>query len=719
MLQRTMLLLVVFATIALLHAGNIALVQQNRGGVELKWTLQNVQIQTAGEYTVVEFDGGCGLYAVGRANLPSQQTFVEIPLDSTPLIRVTPVVVEKVMVQKPVVPAQEPEIDTVGAEKILRRDLIIDREFYQSRTMFPGNVAEVAYQGIMRGRNLVLLRINPIQYIPQTGELFIYKECTINVDFIGGIRSIAETDTAMDPIASALVLNYAPGKVTREDGSVDYLIITVSALSQIADEFAAWKSQKGLVTKVEIVANNPSVGTMKELIRKYYPGLKYVLILADHPQIALPLTAGRHPLGTERCQQLGLPDGTVPSDLYYACLEGTDYYPDIYIGRVPANTVPEAQILIGKIIDYQSKPVRGDWLKRFLLCGEFQYQSAATNTAERLFCETAFTIWNSLKTKYEFPSKTIGAGSSGLGHAEYFFRKSVDENDPTKPGTYRAKIRDAEEPVVKCKMPAEWYPNIVSDATAKANTLAYWRDGVFLVQHRDHGGETGWGKPSVNATDVANLSNGKMQPILFSVNCLTGAMDYSKDCFVEAALKNPNGGAASAIGSTRVSYSWWNDRLCDGFYTCLYGTKIYDCLDKDVIIPDKPPLSRKLGIVLNFGKMYLARNYPSNPWGTSYDYTEIEFYLFHCIGDPEMDIWVGPLTDLDVQINDGQIQVLDQAQRTPITAAQVCIYGENTQIVVQTDEKGQCSIPSGLKGNFTVTITGDQLYPYQQTLEVK
>jgi hypothetical protein len=626
--------LVCFCTFV--SANEITLLNAECNGVSFEWKLSGYQVMTVGDYTVVDMPGASGLYRVGCPNLPSKQTFIEVPMDADLVLRICEQTIVTRKVDKPVVPAQEPPIDTVGEER-LSLFFAKDAAAYTSAEPFPGNIVEVAYTGVMRGRRLALIRINPIQYVPKTGELRVYTHLVVNAEFRGATKQLGQTDAAMEPIAQGLVMNYVPAQ-RKSEGKVNFLIITVPEFETKANEYAKWKAEKGLITAVEIVGTNPAVSVVKDAIMKYYPDVAYVLILGGHNYIKLPLSAARHPLGDDRCRQLGLSDGTVPSDLYYACLEGVDYYPDIYIGRIPARNAIELDRLLGKIKTYAEQQDTSAWRNRFLLCGEFQYQTSKTNMAERLFCETAFTIWNSLKNQYTFPTRTIGTGSSGLGHATYFFRKAANPSDPTKPGTYRSKIRDTEEPIVDCQMPAEWTPNIVSDSVAKANVLAFWNEGCFLVQHRDHGGETLWGKPSLSKADVASLSNGDKQPVLFSVNCLTGAMDYSTDCFVEAALKNPNGGAAVAIGSTRISYSWWNDRLCDGFYTCMYGTGVYDCMDVGVKLPTNHPFSKKLGVILNFGKMYLALNYPSNPFGTSSDYTEIEFYLFHCIGDPEMDI---------------------------------------------------------------------------------
>ncbi len=714
-------LISVFFIAGSLYAGDIDLVESDRHGVTLDWKLDSYEVTESEKFSRVQFPGGSGLYAVGKPNIPSQQAFIEIPKDATIEIRISQMEAETVILEKPLAPAQEPVIDTIGAEELLSRNFIVNEAAYQSSEAFPSSVVEVAYQGILRGRKLALIRFNPVQYIAQSRELIVYKKLQAHIEFQGATVELAQSDALMDPIVKALVKNYQPARKTNK-AKVNTLILTVADLQENAEKLALWKNQKGLAAKVEIV-RNASESTIKDIIKAHYPDVAYVTILGDHPLIPLPKSADRHPLGSENCQILGVGDGTIPSDLYYSCLEGDDYYPDVHIGRIPANNKQEADVLMKKILDYQQKP---QWSNRFLLCGEFQYQSREHNMAERLFCETAFTIHNSLSHLYDFPKETIGTGAYGINHSAYYFRKAKDETQTDRPGTYRSKIRDSEGPVKNCQMPASWTKNIVRNYDATTNTLDYWEKGPFLVQHRDHGSYTSWGKPSVMDIDVKKLKN-EVLPILFSINCLTGGMDQSRDCFVEAALKNPQGGAAAALGSTRVSYSWWNDRLCDGFYTSLFGTEVYDCLDTGVKLPSTQAVSKKLGEVLNFGKMYLALNYPSNPWGTSYDYTETEFYLFHCIGDPEMQIWTKNPSKLDVKTtrsrNGFSVQVNAQENRE-VVEAQVCLYKEGDkegqkegeQLVLTTNAKGNCSFPSDLSGSFTLTVTGENLYPYQTTV---
>lgn len=701
-------LLLVFC-VTFTFAGEFKLENSNRGEVVITWKIDQYTITPYKDnYVLVNFPGGCGTFGDGKPQLPSQQIFVELPKGAKANIEVTVSSEEYIKLQKDVYPTQTCPNDTIG-EQSRKKAFVKDRSTYASDKLFPGKIVQIVRYGIMRGRNIALLRVNPVQYRAKTKELTIYKELKIKLNYNAKL-AIQEKDDVMDVIAQNMVLNYTPGKAKLHRG-IDYLIITHDDYISVVNELAKWEMEKGYNTKVVKLSDittlsAPSPSAIKAAIKKVYPSVKYVLLIGDSDQIPLPTSAKSKSLGGDP----ELYANQTPSDLCYALLEGADYYPDVYIGRIPANNLEEAEVMIDKILFYERTPDMGDWYKRFLLCGEFQYQYSQKNRAERLFCETAYVITKNLKGLYHFPEQTIGTGSSGLGHAEYFFRKE----------TYRHKIKD--EKGMNCKMPRTWAKNIVADSKAKANVLSFWKDGAFLVQHRDHGSNTSWGKPGLSKADVMNLNNGNKLPVLFSINCLTGSIDYSSDCFVEAALKNPNGGAVASLAASRVSYSWWNDTLCDGFYTCLFGSDIYDSMrDKANPAPGVPARSAELGIILNYGKMYLTVNYPDNPWNS--DREEIEFYLFHCFGTPDMMIRTKPpqkvVPQFPKNIGENFTLTVRNNARKAIAGAQVCFYQSGILFVGKTDKDGNITVqmPRSAKGKIKVTITGHNLYPFRGYIE--
>lgn len=76
--------------------------------------------------------------------------------------------------------------------------------------------------------------------------------------------------------------------------------------------------------------------------------------------------------------------GETATDNRYACVNGPDILPDLYIGRFPVRTPTEAQIMVQKALDYEQNPPQGGWNGRQFFvadnpdpAGNFPQQSEA------------------------------------------------------------------------------------------------------------------------------------------------------------------------------------------------------------------------------------------------------------------------------------------------------------------------------------------------------
>ena len=81
-------------------------------------------------------------------------------------------------------------------------------------------------------------------------------------------------------------------------------------------------------------------------------------------------------------------------------------------------------------------------------------------------------------------------------------------------------------------------------------------DGAFALQHRDHGGENGWGEPAVQNDHINSLTNTEDNELVFvfSINCLTGKYNWSSECFTEKFHRHTHGGQnAGALGLIAAS----------------------------------------------------------------------------------------------------------------------------------------------------------------------
>lgn len=686
-------LLLLMTLCVTINANELKIVSQDYSSMTCKWEAQGYNVVNSGNYCTIEFAKIAGHNTEhGKATLPVANFIFQIA-HNVARIEIISSESKDIQLKKQIHPLQLPYADIVGEKE---RTFLKNEIFYQSSDAFPAKNIMVKSKGIMRGRTLANIHITPVTYIPSQNTAKVYTKIEFKIVYDLFSRSSNNYDGEMDIIAQSVVTNFAPTKQRSENKGINYLILTPTLLEGPAKEFAEWKKQQGYGVEV-VVMKDPTLSDAQKTIKSYYDKhkIKYLLIFGDYGVFPMPKTDYNHPYHGKQ----------FPTDALLVCVDGDDYYPDIYHGRIPAGNLEEAEVMVDKIVGYQSNPEPGNWYNRFGMCGEYQNSSSTPDVAQRLFCETAYVIYANLKGKYEFPKlPTIGANKAPSSTSKYKFH-SGSLSYRTLKGTV---------------MPKEWQDRITDKYESGKNILAFWNEGAFLVQHRDHGNYTLWGKPSVNASDIANLKNGRKLPVLFSINCLTGGLDQSSDCLSEAAIKNPNGGAVAVFGATRVSYSGWNDNLCDGFYSCF--NEGFNTFGKSgANLDNKYPTSQKLGIILNYGKYFMMKNKGT---GT---YCKLSFHLFQCYGDPSMDIRSARPARIDAlaqrtRNNTFSISVVKQDSRMPANAL-VCLYNKETgeQFRGYTDAKGAINFDLSLAkaSTFLMTITGVNLRPIQKTVVVK
>ena len=85
---------------------------------------------------------------------------------------------------------------------------------------------------------------------------------------------------------------------------------------------------------------------------KWAPPPTYVLLVGDAEFIETN-KGQQHTFGVAAYDYINARIGT---DLDYTTLDGTDYFPDILVGRLSVHTLAETEDVINKIIDYDNNP---------------------------------------------------------------------------------------------------------------------------------------------------------------------------------------------------------------------------------------------------------------------------------------------------------------------------------------------------------------------------
>jgi len=452
---------------------------------------------------------------------------------------------------------------------------------------------------------------------------------------------------------------------------------------------AEWKHSKGFVTRVLKMSEVGSTAEdVKSAIQTAYddwtPAPSYVLLVGDHDDVPPDYYSGLKKCVTDRP---------------YACVDGSDFYPDLTLGRLTVHTADECATVVSKILVYDRDPDAGSWYDAFLSAGYFE-DDGNDGTADRWFMETSAYATAFMETNLGKTTYTAWCTNSG-SHDEYHYCAWGYSHRFAYPDPIPAEVTSRWTSALQAQ----------SDVTTAINT------GVGLVLHRDHGGTTRWGHPPYYTGDVNALTNGVKTPVVFSINCKTGSFhDGTWDCFCEAFLEKSGGGAVGIVGATRNSYSGYNDLLAHGILTCFWPS--YDPTHTDTTYPH----SWRPASALDYGKYYMLT------YKGSGSTTEGEFYMFHWFGDPEMMLRTRSPQALSVthpaSVDFAQpvdVTLTVEQDGAPLGGARATLSNADSgeHWTGLTDAAGSItfsSITLSRQDDYTVVVTAHDAVPYHGTL---
>ena len=230
--------------------------------------------------------------------------------------------------------------------------------------------------------------------------------------------------------------------------------------------------------------------------------------------------------------------GEVAADNRFVTVDGDDFLPDIIIGRLPVNSLAEAQTVVTKIVEYETKPLLGDWNGRIT-----------------------------------FISDDTDAAGNFAAHAASLQQTYVV--DPWQASSLN------------------YNPALLTEAAMQSQVRQTWQNGQGLLVYTGHSSQHQWGAERFfHLDDVANLANGARLPVLLEMTCFTGSFAQPFwDALDEALLRQPNGGAVAVWGATGLGVGTGHDALAGGFLQSLIG-------DGEVVL-GTAVLSGKIDLVTN------------------------------------------------------------------------------------------------------------------------
>jgi hypothetical protein len=547
---------------------------------------------------------------------------------------------------------QPPAITMEGVEPKLVGP---DPEIMTSDQPYPQQTAELAGQGDQRGRDIAMVTVYPLHYLPLSRRLSLVTGLDIELDY------------RFSP-SQPRSLAHLP-----QSQGFDYLIVTNSSLDSVFQRLADWKTLKGIKSVVRNInwieasyAGRDPAERLRNYLETCYPdsGLQWLLLGGDTDVVPV-----RYAFAMACSAHIEPREDSLPCDLYYSALKGdwdrngnnlfgevadsVDLFPDVYVGRAPVSTPDEARVFVNKVLTYEQNPPL-DYENTALFCGEVLWQNPYTD--------------------------------QGIA------KNWID--DQYVPQRFK--------PVHKLYQ---------SQGTENLDTvIAELNQGRNFFNHDGHGGYNamsvgGW--PNyLYRENMDSLTNAPRYGICYSIGCWTTAFDL--DAVAEHFVRAPNGGGVAFIGNS--SYGWgapgnprfgYSDRFDAEFYHQVFTDSVTEigkalALDRVHFIPYSGEAN-----------VYRWHQYQINLLGDP----EMPIWTdtpHHLVLDLPSQVPVGPTVV--------RVTVRDSATGCPVPNALVCAWHDD-YATGRTDISGCVSLNLTLatSGNLLVTATALN-YLYHQGL---
>lgn len=552
---------------------------------------------------------------------------------------------------------------------------------------YPALPAGYGAPALWHGVRVVPLDLMPFRWEAASGELTVYTRLLVRLGHQGDDRrNLRESGRPRSALARQFVLPELqnPGLLEEtlrldplsEHSLGRYLVIIPDAGVGYLDPWVQWKRQMGYEVTVVLrstIGANPNMAAIKNVVAQEYTtnGLDYLLLVGDYdatPQLyniaANTVQGGNYAESTW--------GGDIVSDHEYTLLEGTDYFPEILVGRLSVDSHQQLTTLVTKLVGYEKTPPinsADNWYRDALMI--FDVALAGSRR------ETKLAVRDML---YE-----DGYADIDTVHNDY-------------------------------------YGNNLSPAIV----TNYVNQGVGIVNYRGYGHRYQWVGPEFGVSQIMNdLTNFNAWPVVTSIVCGGGDFGSSQfdPCFGEAWLRAASGptpkGAVAFIGPSELdTHTKWNNCIDLGIYQGLLRENIH-----------------AIGALMMRGKLELWTQFPNEreeDWsiGGAGHCVPHYFHSYNLLGDPAMSVRTRePLElvlDAPEQLAAGprQMAVRVTAAETglPVAGAHVYFYQEANQTgrLAVTDGNGQAWLDLGLlgEGAYLLTVHGDNLYPVQQAVTV-
>ncbi|MCD4746571.1 MAG: hypothetical protein K8R58_09740 [Bacteroidales bacterium] len=270
-------------------------------------------------------------------------------------------------------------------------------KIYNSDKPFPLKSINDINTGFLSGHSIGSLSICPLIYIPAKSKVKFLEEITIKIETAStersekAVRFLKESSYNYNRITKIVdnpsqLIKYSY-ETTKDYDEVDILLITKNSLISPFDDYIEYKKSTGFIVEAEStedIYSNYSGQDEQEKIRNciidYYENfnISFVILGGDSD----PTNSNENIIPHRGFYAID--DLDIPSDMYYACLDGNwnnngnnkwgevgeyDLYAELGIGRICIDNADEIQKFTNKLHLYQDSPVI-DNIEKALMIGE-------------------------------------------------------------------------------------------------------------------------------------------------------------------------------------------------------------------------------------------------------------------------------------------------------------------------------------------------------------
>ena len=474
------------------------------------------------------------------------------------------------------------------------------------------------------------VQVAPVQYDYQHKTVKIYSRLSYLIACGQPTKEIHKIKN--DKLLSNIIMNPMDVELTSRDICLEsdtpgYLILSVPDNSAAVEKFAEWKRTLGFDART-IYHNTWTKDSVTNAIASANidNSLQYLLIVGDYEDIPGIIVTD----STRKSK--GWNYYTYSTDYLYGCIQ-QNIYPDIRRGRLSVSSGNEAMTVVNKIIQYERSPV-----------GDQSFYDTGINCA---YYEDNYDIhMNYIRDSIEDVRFTLTS-------------ENIKDYLEDEHGKIINRVYKTYTPVYPLYWNNDaygfWHELVTIPSELLRSNGYQWNgsdtdiiqhinEGAFYALHRGHGINEGWNGPQFRKSNINNLSNGNKLPVIFSMNCLTG--QYNNDtCFAEAILRKENGGCVAIFAASESSLSGYNDALTIGMFDAIWPSNgFFKSFPFSNTISLSSSPTYRLGDILDIGLSQMSTIYNLGNNNTSKQHTK---QIFHCFGDPAMEIYTERPTAFD------------------------------------------------------------------------